>query len=222
MSRLSVERSIENIKNTYKSYIMTDNVDTKGTHISWYNYKPGIITNLSYPREYQILLDSGQYSFLLKDNSFFQFYFQYCDEGHLKKCRLAYYPAPVFTKETAEDVMNYMDTASDWLAEALDEVILDMIEHDTKLTQTSHLRFDYDDNVESHSKCHLQFGGINNFRISSKVIILPFLFVEKILSDFCADWLEEIGMPRSREEAKAHALNNCYEFPEEDTFVISR
>ncbi|EGQ9095630.1 DUF2290 domain-containing protein [Vibrio alginolyticus] len=221
-SKAHVVQSLANIEKVYSALIMTTNVDnTTPQIITWKNYRPGILSNISYPREYQILVDTSQYSYLMKDNSFFQFYFSYDEKEVLTKCRLAYYPAPAFTKESAENIEEYRSSATDWLCDILDEVTIDMLENDTKLTQNSHIRFDYDSEVKSHSKCHLQFGGINDFRISSRKLVLPFAFFTKIISDFHPNWLSEAKSPKVKDASLRHGVNNAYSFTENDLFIIT-
>ncbi|MGY5710405.1 hypothetical protein ACXHPE_17245, partial [Vibrio cincinnatiensis] len=80
-SKAHVVQSLGNIEKVYATLIMTTNVDLKNPKaITWGSYRPGILSNISYPREYQLLVDTSQYSYLLKDNSFFQFYFGYDDK----------------------------------------------------------------------------------------------------------------------------------------------
>jgi hypothetical protein len=69
------------IKNTYRELIVTSNYkQINDFEISWDKYTSGIQKNL-YAREYEILLQNRQYSFLLNDNmGFIQFYFKYKDE----------------------------------------------------------------------------------------------------------------------------------------------
>ncbi|MDL9984669.1 DUF2290 domain-containing protein [Providencia rettgeri] len=221
MNKAAVEQSLINIKTLFGSIIQSNNVNINTNVISWDNYKPGIISNVSYLREYQKLLDSQQYSYLLIDNSFFQFYFDYNSKGELVKCRLAYYPKPELAPETADDLAEYSSTASDFLADIMDEVALEMLEHETRLTQNSHLRFDYDSEVKSHSKCHLQFGGINDFRIASRHLVLPFAFFSKIVSDFAPSLLEGKTDKPAFNSGLRHATNKAYEFSENDIFTIN-
>lgn len=49
------------------------------------------------------------------------------------------------------------------------------------LTNTSHLRFDYDAKVESHNKFEIQYSSINNIRIPSSKLIFPFVFMDFII-----------------------------------------
>ncbi|EIO4060214.1 DUF2290 domain-containing protein [Vibrio vulnificus] len=221
-SKAHVVQSLGNIEKVYATLIMTTNVDLKNPKaITWGSYRPGILSNISYPREYQLLVDTSQYSYLLKDNSFFQFYFGYDDKEQLTKCRLAYYPAPAFTKESVENIEEYRKSANDWLCDILDEVSIDMLENDAKLTQNSHIRFDYDAQVQSHSKCHLQFGGINDFRIASRKLVLPFAFFTKVIADFHPLWLSEAKSPKVQEASLKHGVNNAYSFEESDLFLIT-
>lgn len=221
MSQAAVEQSLINIKSLFGTIIQSNNVNIGKNIISWDNYKPGILTNVGYLREYQQLLDNQQYSYLLIDNSFFQFYFDYDSKGNLVKCRLAYYPKPELAPETADELADYSSTASDFLADIMDEVALEMLEHEISLTQNSHLRFDYDARVTSHSKCHLQFGGINDFRIASKHLILPFAFFSKIVSDFSPSLLEGKADKPAYISGLKHGVQKAYEFPEKDVFIIN-
>lgn len=70
--------------------------------VGWGNRKKGIFKGVYYPLEYQALIDSQQYSFLLSDGSFFQFYYEFSldKEEELKMARLAFYPKPISTKDT--------------------------------------------------------------------------------------------------------------------------
>jgi len=58
---------LEKIEKTYRELIVTSNYRKMNNfEISWVKYTPGIQKNL-YAREYEILLQNRQYSFLLND-----------------------------------------------------------------------------------------------------------------------------------------------------------
>ncbi|MFX4952881.1 DUF2290 domain-containing protein [Acinetobacter baumannii] len=125
-----INQSLKNIESIFSKIILGSNYQQHGNCISWRNYRSGILKNLSYPREYQILLDHFQYSFLLKDNSFIQFYYEFDDEDNLVSCRLAYYPVPKFSDECIEDFETYSETCNEWLAEFYYEIMLDMLQNE--------------------------------------------------------------------------------------------
>ncbi|WP_213385133.1 DUF2290 domain-containing protein [Acinetobacter pittii] len=217
-----INQSLKNIESIFSKIILGSNYQQHGNCISWRNYRSGILKNLSYPREYQILLDHFQYSFLLKDNSFIQFYYEFDDEDNLISCRLAYYPVPKFSDECIEDFETYSETCNEWLAEFYYEIMLDMLQNERPFFNNSHLRFDYDKNVTSHSKCHLQFGGINDFRLTSKYIVSPFCFFHKIVNDFFESTFDQEFFEKQKFiEYSRHSINNKIHFEDEnDIFLI--
>lgn len=170
------------------SLTQVDNTTTSSSakYIGWQGRKTGIQKNVYYPIEYQYLLDTQQYSLLLSDSSFFQFYFQFDSEDCLKSSRLAYYPKPVRTSHEEDDLLSAADGALDRQDEDLYNHLfnwVELLETDIgKPANTSHIRFDYDSNVSVHSKSHLQFGAIQELRIPSNSFPLPIAFVELCLS----------------------------------------
>lgn len=158
------------------------NIDMKQDGlISWYGYQPGMSRNAYYPMEYQRLLDNQQYSLLLSDGSFFQFYFLFVKQD-LAAARLAYYPRPLSTDETQEDMFSSAEEALDREDVTLYEHLYNWVElMDVGITSpanTSHIRFDYDPTAGSHSSSHLQFGAIQKFRIPADFVPQPLAFVE--------------------------------------------
>jgi len=220
MNKASVEHSIGNIKKCFSKKIIGTNTSSENNSISWHNYKSGIIKGVSYPREYQLLLDERQYSFLMMDSSFFQFYFQFDTEG-LSSCRMAYYPVPKIIDESVEDLNEYEGTANSYLRDVYSEMALEMEFNSGQLSSNSHLRFDYDKSVTSHSKSHFQFGGINSFRIAAKNIVLPFAFFEKILLDFHSDWFVNSFDYEKNHVERNHGINNGFTFDENDSFFLT-
>lgn len=150
--------------------------------ISWNKRKPGIQKNIYYAIEYQYLLDNQQYSLLLNDGSFFQFYFEFDKKDKLISGRLAYYPKSVNTNHDVGSLLNAAEGAMDRSDGDLYNHLfnwVELLETDIgKPANTSHVRFDYDANVKSHSKSHMQFGAIQEFRIPSSGFPLPLAFVE--------------------------------------------
>jgi hypothetical protein len=50
-----------------------------------------------------------------------------------------------------------------------------------KITNSSHIRIDYDDIVTSHNKAEIQYSSINNIRLPLNKMISPFLFIDFII-----------------------------------------
>ena len=102
------------IKNAYRELIVTSNYkQINDLEISWDKYTSGIQKNL-YAREYEILLQNRQYSFLLSDNmGFIQFYFKYKDETTFDKIKMAYYPYPIKLREEDDDIDAYLYDSED-------------------------------------------------------------------------------------------------------------
>jgi len=215
-----VLEELEKIKNTYRELIMTSNYNkVSDFEISWNAYIPGIYKNL-YAKEYEILLQKRQYSFLLNDNlGFIQFYFKYSEEENFEKIKMAYYPYPLKLQEEKDDLQEYFDDSNDsslqeyyfdlwnilntqflgtiedkklrkiisYLKEESDselsdnELIDQIFNHKYKITNSSHIRIDFNHQVESHHKCEIQIGAINDIRFPIDRIISPFVFFDFIM-----------------------------------------
>jgi hypothetical protein len=67
--------------------------------------------------------------------------------------------------------------------ESVENLLLAKLEYKYKVTNTSHLRIDYDLKVKSHHKCEIQIGAINNIRLPMSKLISPFLFFEFIFKN---------------------------------------
>ena len=216
MTFININSDISLIKECYKDLILDTLVDSENDVISWKNYSPGVSKKM-YAREFEDLKNNRQYSFLLKNKGFIQFYYDFRN-GKLNKAKLAYYPYPVVLKESMENVEEYYDTTDDTVLgeyyfdlykltetklgkrisdEELTEVknfcekfnlefdeyqiLLDAFEKKYELTNSSHIRIDYDDKVESHHKTEIQYSSINNIRFPLNKIISPFLFMDFIV-----------------------------------------
>ena len=109
-----VWQELEKIKTAYRELIVTSNYKQMNTsEISWDKYTPGIQKNL-YAREYEILLQNRQYSFLLNDDmGFIQFYFKYKDKNTFDKIKMAYYPYPIKLREDSDDIDRYLYDSED-------------------------------------------------------------------------------------------------------------
>lgn len=151
--------------------------------VGWRNRVAGINRDVYYPLEYQYLLDRSQYSFLLSDSSFLQMFYRFDDAG-LVAARLAYYPAPLRLSVRGDDFLS----AAEAMGAAEDSAMFDHLlnwyeaidERRDLPLNSSHFRFDFDRGAASHPPSHMQFGAIQELRISADHFPLPLAFVELI------------------------------------------
>lgn len=212
---------LKKIEKVYRELILTTNyVKINDSEISWGYYKPGIEKKL-YAREYEVLVQNKQYSFLLaEDIGFIQFYFKFLD-NRLKKAKLAYYPYPVKVKEAVNDLEDYYDSTGDLVLEEFyydiwnllsselaiplkdrdisddvmkfvqeigipiseNQVISYNFDRKYEITNTSHIRIDFDCAVTSHHQCEIQIGALNELRFPIDKIISPFIFFDFIIKN---------------------------------------
>lgn len=137
-----------------------------------------------YPMEFQFMLDTQQYSLLLSDQSFFQFYYQFDDNDVLQKARLAYYPMPTNVDVTQEEVIEGAETALDKEDSDIFNHLYNLAElmelHRLTPVNTSHVRFDYDSTCTAHEPAHIQYGGLNDLRLPANFVPQPLAFVELV------------------------------------------
>ena len=181
----TVNDSLDVINKQFSTLIFSTQYLATSNKISWNNYSPGIYKGFTYIKEYSEIIDSRQYSFLLKDKSLFQFYYEW-DDGVLLKAKLAYYPFPGSLILEADDLFDHIDELND--LDALennyeDELLQLATENNSTIisTNSSHLRLDYDPNAQSHPICHLQFGALNEIRIASLKLLNPMCFTHWLL-----------------------------------------
>ena len=106
-----VRQGINHVVRYLEKVTQISNIDmNQDGLISWFGYRPGTMRNAYDPMEYQQLIDTQQYSLLLSDGSFFQFYFSF-EEQNLTAARLAYYPKPLSTIETQDDIFSSAEEA---------------------------------------------------------------------------------------------------------------
>jgi len=226
MTRKAILEDLDRITSTYKPILLDiPNFKEYEDTLSWNNYKPSIYKSL-YFREYEQLLHGKQYSFLLADKSFIQFYYSFLENGILTKAKLAYYPYPLQLKETTKEVEYYIDDSSDVVLEEyyydlwnvlnsefsvpisdkkliaeisnlankynveidLSEYALKKFENKYKITNSSHIRVDYDSKVNSHHKCEMQIGAVNYIRFPLAMLISPFIFFDFIIKNLSLEF----------------------------------
>lgn len=127
MKLAEIQQSINYVLNSLKNNIQKNHITLNDNAVSWENYKSGIFKNTYYPLEYQWHLDNQQYSLILTDQSFFQFYYQFDSKG-LKSARLAYYPKPISTIDTVDDHIDAAESALDMYEEELGNHLLNIVE----------------------------------------------------------------------------------------------
>ncbi|MEY3219958.1 MAG: hypothetical protein RIT27_1315 [Pseudomonadota bacterium] len=203
---LNFDKLYSNLEQTFivfKDFILEHNYQKfDSTVISWLNYESGITKNTYYAKEYEELINNRQFSFLLKDRSIIQIYYEF-NTKELIKYKLAYYPYPVLTKEDSNQI-------EDYYCNSYDETLCDLynvLKESSQLTNTSHLRFDYDHFVTSHATSELQIGAINNIRIPSAILICPFIFVDFIIKNLFSKSLEYKDVTQSKNYKDAHKFS---------------
>jgi hypothetical protein len=102
------------IEKYFGSYIIDSNYIQNRETISWSNFISGMGKSL-YAKDYQKLLNNRQYSFLLVDKSFLQFYYEFDSKHGLKTVKLCYYPYPIKLREDADHLEKYFTDSDDTL-----------------------------------------------------------------------------------------------------------
>ncbi len=183
-----IEDNFEDIYKFYKDDILETNYKIIDNNMSWVNYKKGIFKE-NYLIEFEKLKNDYQYSFLVKDGAFFQFYYEF-KNNILQKAKLSFYPLPKKTRSPEDLDLEMMYDLNEDIQNDICKII--DCDEDLKLTNTSHIRIDFDNKVESHSKCEMQLGCIKNLRIPSKFLITPFLFFDFIYRYIYSDFYKSI------------------------------
>ncbi len=185
MNIADILQNIEFVKKVLSNYIQTNLISSSVDEISWRNYRPGVFNNHYYPLEYQWLLDNGQYSILLRNGAFFQFYYKFDGKG-LRYAKLALYPRPIPSFAKSDDITALAEKSFDMDDLSLSEYLMNVVEEidQTNIVppNTSHVRFDFDREVNSHEISQLQFGGVNEVRIPANFFPIPYSFVELMAS----------------------------------------
>lgn len=209
-----VYTDLEETFKVFESLIMKANYQKPDLIISWPNYQSPP-HNLYYAREYEYLIEKQQYSFLLQDGSVIQIYYKFEEatepgkkktkkKTELTEYRLALCPYPLITLEDNSQLEgygceSYDETLCDLYQELLKEKAMRL-----KLTNTSHIRFDYDSRVESHDKSELQIGAIKNFRLPFSNIIYPFVFVDFAMKNLFRKEVEYQNIVQSQKYKEVH------------------
>lgn len=209
MRYAAVSQNIQYVCDLLAPVTQMENIEKRNGErtITYGGRLPGIFNRTYYPLEYQFLIDRQQYSLLLSDGSFFQFYYAFDQEDQLAAARLAFYPPPV---PTMEDGAMLLD-AAERSAESEDEFLFEHLSNCVELidalkihpANTGHFRFDYDPTAEgTHSISHLQFSGVNGVRLPASFFPMPSAFIDMIASGI-------EGLPALTGACVGHAKNNA-------------
>lgn len=206
----AIERSLSDINSCFSKILLDTNYHKQENIFSWPNYLFGIFSSLSYVAEYQRLIDRKQYSFLLVDKSFFQFYFKFDDKGQVVAAKLSYFPAPVEISGAVDELQDVAEQSGIDLIEEYYLGVVDWLDRGIDVVNTSHLRMDYDPSARTHSQCHVQFGGINELRIPSRDLVNPFLFFDWICTSIVKRDIEDIVVKKIYKESKRYSVNRIH------------
>ena len=134
---------------------------------------------------YKCAIENDDYDFLLIDNSFIQFSYDYSEDKKCEVIRMAYYPSV--------DEYTYASFLSEELDEDINicgaeyfELFQQFISEQNPVKKTV-LRYDYDKSLyvkSVHSAAHLHFGDEENIRIPINAQLKPSAFIKFVLEYF--------------------------------------
>ncbi|MBT0812977.1 DUF2290 domain-containing protein [Litoribacter ruber] len=67
--------------------------------------------------------------------------------------------------------------------ESFENLLMARFDFKYKLTNSSHIRIDFDSRVSSHNKCEIQVGAVNEIRVPINKIISPIIFFDFIVKN---------------------------------------
>ena len=186
-----VQQSLRRFCQVYAPQIIDRNERYTNSGVSWDRRTTGILRGEPYHSEYTRLVEDRDFSLLFSDRAFAQVLYVF-DKNNLTCVRLAYFPRPEYLR---------------FPREREDALLYDVSEfEETTEANTSHVRYDFDPEVESHSKSHLQFGAIQSFRLTTRRVLLPFLFLDAMRRFFAEKRHREVQGRRGHAEALAFDL----------------
>lgn len=181
-----LKASLSAINDCCSKLLLTSNYCRLGDCLTWNNYKSGIYNKILYAKEYEMLIENRQYSFLLLDKSFLQFYYEF-KEGVLLKAKLCYYPFPISNREDSEQLEEYFCESGTDLLDTYYYGLRELSAIGIVSSNNSHFRLDYDASVETHAKAHAQYSGVNDLRVPLNYLLDPMLFFDFIVSALISD-----------------------------------
>lgn len=170
---------LNNISEIFKDHLYSVNFCRKANTITWSSYEPGFFKRKLYAKEYELLLNKQQYTFLFRNGSLVQFYYEFKDD-YLVQAKAALYPQPITIPENSEDIREYRDESGVEIIDLYYLGVEEILDLGIEVSSNSHIRLDYDSETDAHCKMHLQFGAINDFRLASKTFPDPLLFMDLI------------------------------------------
>lgn len=115
------------------------------------------------------------------------------------------------------------DSISHGNNESIESLLLSKLDYKYKITNSSHIRVDYDANVKSHHKCEIQIGAVNYIRFPLQKLISPFLFFEFIFKNIYRDDFLKITKKTDYKTKQAIAKKRSFsisDFIEENIYII--
>lgn len=107
--------------------------------------------------------------------------------------------------------------------ESIETLLLAKLDYKYKITNSSHIRVDYDANVQSHNKCEIQIGAINYIRLPLKKLISPFLFFEFIYKNIFKSEFQTLSDKAHYKTKKAIAIKKSLiipDFEEQNLYIV--
>jgi hypothetical protein len=106
--------------------------------------------------------------------------------------------------------------------ESVESLLLTKLDYKYKVTNSSHIRVDYDVDVDTHHKCEIQIGAVNYIRFPIKKIISPFIFFEFIFKNIFRvefnDLIEKRDYPTKKAISKKKSTD-ITPFDEENIYI---
>jgi hypothetical protein len=157
-----------------------------GAQLVWSSYRPNanLLKNLPYHQKYAELVRDNNYSFMFLDGGIVQIGYSF-DSSHstIIGHRLAYYPSTNLAKyqDDPDGYEKFLHTNYEYFVLTDEHVV------------STSLRFDYDPLAFEqvvHPHCHLHIGELENCRIPINRSITPSDFINFILRNFYASFVE--------------------------------
>ena len=115
------------------------------------------------------------------------------------------------------------DSISHGNNESIESLLLAKLDYIYKITNSSHIRVDYDANVKSHHKCEIQIGAVNYIRFPLQKLISPFLFFEFIFKNIYADDFAKIIKKadyKTKQAITKKRSSDISDFIEENIYIV--
>lgn len=109
--------------------------------------------------------------------------------------------------------------------ESMENLLLARFDSKYKHTNSSHIRIDYDSKVESHNKCEIQVGAINEIRVPVDKVISPIVFFDFIIKNILRSTPYYERLKKNSEYIQMFKYHRSYRFPiqgfnEDNIYII--